>query len=69
MVEAFGQCADGVCDCPAGEFDTLASVQVISDEEGMVIRLRPKPGESLTDSEVDVCDTWTLDRSPEVPPD
>ncbi len=69
LLQAFGQCRDGTCDCPTGEFDKLARIEVISDEEGIVIRLRPKPGESLTDSEIDACVRWTLDRNSGSTPD
>ena len=69
LLQAFGECRDGACDCPTEEFDKLATVEVISDEEGIVIRLRPMPGESLTDSEIDACVRWTLDRGSGPPPD
>ena len=62
LLEAFGDCAAGECGCPTAEFDKLASVQVASDEDGVIIRLRSRPGEFLSDSEIDACVRWTLDR-------
>jgi hypothetical protein len=63
LLEAFGECAAGECGCPSEEFDKLASVDVVSDEDGVVLRLRAKSGETLSDSEIDACVRWTLDRS------
>ena len=63
LLEAFGACAAGACECPTEEFDKLASVQVVSDEDGVTIRLEAKPGETLSDSEIDACVRWTLDRN------
>jgi hypothetical protein len=37
-------------------------MQVVSDMDGVMIRLRAKPGETLSDSEIDACVRWTLDR-------
>lgn len=62
LLEAFGDCAAGECMCPTDEFDKLESVQVVSGEDEVIIRLRAKPGETLDDSEIDACVRWTLDR-------
>lgn len=69
LLRAFGRRREGVCDCPTWEFDNSAAVGVNSDDEGIVIRLRASPGESLTDSEIDACVRWTLDRSSGLPLD
>ena len=63
LLKAFGECEAGECACPSEEFGKLASIQVVSDEDGVAIRLRAKSGETLNDSEIDACVRWTLDRS------
>jgi hypothetical protein len=59
-LDQFQECAQGRCSCRTNEYDKLASIQVVSDDDGIDIRLESKPGSEFDTSQIANCLDHTL---------
>lgn len=59
LLEAFGECQAGHCDCPTNEYDKLASIEVSNAGGSIQVRLATKPGEKLNAAQIDTCLAYT----------
>lgn len=55
LLEAFGECQTGRCDCPTDEYDKLASMEVSDAGDSIQVRLATKPGEELNTARIETC--------------
>ena len=55
MLTEFEKCAAGTCSCPTPQYQKMASINVTSDENGVTVDLKVKPGEELDVSDIQKC--------------
>lgn len=55
LLETFGACADGSCECSTDEYEKVASMDVQSDGDAITISVRTKPGETIDPSCISDC--------------
>ncbi len=55
LLQAFGKCAAGTCTCPSTQYDKLASIDVQQAADGVTVDLKPKPGESIDQTDIARC--------------
>jgi hypothetical protein len=65
LLEAFGECQEGRCSCPTGEYLKVAAMDVQPAEDRIAIRLQAKPGTSLDTAEIAACLAYTVGTSEE----
>jgi len=62
LMQAFGECQVGQCNCPTTEYTKLASMKVEQEEDLIRLRLEPKPGERFDTSEIAACLDYTTSK-------
>ncbi len=62
LLEAFRECQEGHCSCPTTEYKKLLSLEVEQGDEGIQLRLKSKPGETIDASEIEKCLGHTAKR-------
>ncbi|MEE9167055.1 MAG: hypothetical protein V3U24_06310 [Candidatus Neomarinimicrobiota bacterium] len=60
LLEAFGVCQERKCECSATQREKLASIDVASHRNSVVLTLKPKEGETLDRDEIEDCPDFTL---------
>lgn len=60
LLDVFQECAEGRCSCPTTEYEKVASMHVEGDEDRIDINLEPKPGTSLSVSQIANCLAHTV---------
>ena len=59
LLDAFTACQAGQCACPTDEYEKLGRMDVQHGEDEILLRLEPKPGETLDLSEIASCLDYT----------
>ncbi len=62
LLEAFRECQEGRCSCPTEEYKKLQSLEVEQGGDGIQLRLKSKPGETIDKSEIEKCLGYTAER-------
>lgn len=62
LLEAFGECQAGRCDCPTDEYQKLASMEVSNARDSIQVRLATKPGEKLNTAQIETCLAYTTEK-------
>ena len=55
LLGAFGACQAGRCSCPTDEYRKLAAMSIDPAEDGIRLRLTPRPGERFDLTQVGAC--------------
>lgn len=55
LLETFGGCADGSCACSTDEYQKVASMQVQSDGDAIIIDVHTKQGETIDPTCISEC--------------
>lgn len=55
LLESFGECQAGHCSCPTDEYEKVAEMTVDAANDRIDIRLQPKPGTQLDQTEIEAC--------------
>jgi len=64
LLSAFRDCQEGRCDCPTDEYQKIASLSVEREaNDAIAVRLVPKPGQRLDESEIDTCLQHTVAKT------
>lgn len=58
-MEAFQACQEGRCSCPTDEYRKLESLEIESGDGSLTLRLTPKAGLKLDESEIEKCLDYT----------
>ena len=59
LLQAFQECQQGRCSCPTREYSKLESLEIISDEDTIRLKLRSKPDAKFDRSEIGKCLEYT----------
>ena len=59
LLEAFQECQEGRCTCPTQEYSKLDSLEIVSDEDTIKLKLKSKPGVKFDESEIGKCLEYT----------
>lgn len=62
LLEAFRECQEGRCSCPTAEYQKLQSLEVEQSGDGIDLRLKSKPGETIDKAEIEKCLGYTAER-------
>ena len=62
LLEAFQECQGGVCSCPTAEYKKLEQMQIQEDNGLITLRLMPKTGLELDQSELAACLEYTKSK-------
>ena len=62
LLEAFGECQSGHCTCPTEEYRKVVSMDIVSADEEITLRLEAKPGERFDTDEISTCLDHTLSK-------
>lgn len=62
LLEAFRECQEGRCSCPTAEYKKLQSLEVEQGGDGIQLRLKSKPGETIDKAEIEKCLGYTAER-------
>ncbi len=62
LLEAFRECQEGRCSCPTAEYQKLQSLEVEQSGDGIDLRLKSKPGETIDKGEIEKCLGYTAER-------
>lgn len=56
LLAEFRECQEGRCDCPTDEYEKVSTFSVENRGSDIItLRIVPKPGQSLDESEIDAC--------------
>ena len=59
LLQAFQECQEGRCTCPTQEYSKLDSLEIVSDEDTIKLKLKSKPGVKFDESEIGKCLEYT----------
>lgn len=62
LLEAFRECQEGRCSCPTAEYKKLDSLEIAQSGDGIELRLKSRPGETIDKAEIEKCLGYTAER-------
>jgi len=60
LLTAFQACQEGRCSCPTDEYEKLASLDVVADQDTVQLSLKPVDGTRFNPDEIAACLDFTL---------
>lgn len=55
LLEEFAKCAAGTCTCPTPQYAKVECMEVATQESGVIVNLKIKPGQSIDVADIERC--------------
>jgi len=62
VLESFQECAAGKCSCPTNQYEKLEAIEVSPSADSVSIELKAKPGETVSQSDIERCLEYTAEQ-------
>ena len=67
LLETFGSCADGTCECSTDEYEKVESMRVDAEGDDITIAVRTKSGETIDTSCLSDCMDYAQQKAAATP--